>query len=173
MDLCDLERFFKFERWQDGRQTLREHCLAGSRRSDKENVVATSARDLECAFCILLSTNLGEVEPRCERLLLHFGDIELQRLDASHISIADLLHKQRRLTKISHGVDIDSLHDRGFGRILFWEQKMFETDVTRRERDRERSAHRTHAAVERQLADTHDIAQVFQASKIAVRPEDA
>lgn len=46
VDLCDLEGLFKFEWRQDGRKAFGKHRLAGSGRSDKENVVPAGTCDL-------------------------------------------------------------------------------------------------------------------------------
>lgn len=55
MDPGDLERFFKFERRQDRRQTFGEHRLARTRRPDEKYVVPAGRRDLERLFCVCLA----------------------------------------------------------------------------------------------------------------------
>jgi hypothetical protein len=60
--LGGLERFFKGERSKNGRQALGEHCLAGARRADHEDVVTSGSSNLECALGGLLAADIFEVD---------------------------------------------------------------------------------------------------------------
>jgi len=48
-------------RGENARQSLGQHCLAGSRRAAEKNVVTAGGRDLECSFGEWLAVNLGKV----------------------------------------------------------------------------------------------------------------
>src|ERR1043165_5678545 len=61
MNLGEVERGLEFQRRQDRGETFRQHCLAGTRRPDQENVVATSRGDFQGSLGRLLSAHFTEV----------------------------------------------------------------------------------------------------------------
>ena len=61
LDRGHLDRFVEVERREDRGEAAREHRLAGSRRTDEENVVTARGGDLEGPLRRLLPTNVGEV----------------------------------------------------------------------------------------------------------------
>ena len=68
MELGGLECLGARELGQDRRQSSCEHGLAGPRRADQQEVVASRRRDLECAPRPRLASDLGQVPVRRRRL---------------------------------------------------------------------------------------------------------
>jgi hypothetical protein len=56
-----FERFLFAQCRQDRWHSAREHCLAGARRADQENIVTAGRGNLERAFGRLLPNDVGEV----------------------------------------------------------------------------------------------------------------
>src|SRR6266480_393582 len=59
-----LERLRRCEGWQDSRQAVREHALAGAGRSYKEEAVGAGGGDLESTPGLALAPDVGEVRIR-------------------------------------------------------------------------------------------------------------
>ena len=56
-----LEHFVFRERWKYGRGCASEHGLTGTRWAIERDVMSACDRDLECAFCTFLSTDIREI----------------------------------------------------------------------------------------------------------------
>ena len=67
VDLGGLQRFFKGERRQDGRQPLGQHRLAGAGRADHQHVVAAGGGDFEGALGRVLAAHVSEVDRESAR----------------------------------------------------------------------------------------------------------
>src|SRR6185312_4603854 len=61
VDLRDVERLGARHRGQDRAQTLREHRLSATRRSDEQQIVSAGRRDLEGSLRGDLPADVGEV----------------------------------------------------------------------------------------------------------------
>src|SRR3954470_3511210 len=64
-----LQRFLEPKRGKDRRQPLCQHCLAGTRRADHQDVMSTCCCDLKSALGYVLSANVLEVEGEVLRLV--------------------------------------------------------------------------------------------------------
>src|SRR6266403_877347 len=62
MNFGQLQRGFEFEWRQDRWQPFRQHCLARTRRPDKQDVMAARRGDFQGSLCRLLSAHLAEID---------------------------------------------------------------------------------------------------------------
>src|SRR5262245_37712446 len=61
MNARGVTAFFETRRRQNGWDTLREHRLAGPRRSEKQHVMAASHRDFDRALRVILASDFAKV----------------------------------------------------------------------------------------------------------------
>ena len=112
MHLGGFERLVERERRADTRNAFGEHRFAAAGRADHEDVVATRDRDLDGALHVLLSLDVGEVV---------FDRVEFAedgvRVDAHGLDVERAREKFRRLAQVLHGINIESRHHGGLGRI--------------------------------------------------------
>src|SRR5262249_35882364 len=76
------------------------------------------------------------------------------------------------LAQVFDGITVRLTDDRGLARVLRRQQQTFYPPAFRGHGNRQRPAHRTHAPVQRQLADQQNVIQIF-APQISVRAQNA
>ena len=120
----------------------------GAGRPDKNNVVAAGAGDFEGALGGLLPADVAHVHGILRGVGQHRARVHAHgRERFRHV---DEVHGLRQ---IAHGEHVDPLDDRGLARIGFRHDHGLDLVLARRQRRRERAAHRAHLPVERKLAE--------------------
>ncbi len=155
MYLRRLQRLFEGQRRQDRRNSLRQHCFARSRRPDHQDVVSARARDFQRTFGRHLPTHIFEVDRKVLHALEDLLRIEFHRHDAvSGIEQVDDLH---------HRLDRQHIDAADYGRFVcvrLRHDQVLHLFGPCRHRDRQRPTHRSHAPIERQLANQHVLRHV-------------
>src|SRR6185437_2726935 len=167
VDFGGFERFFESKRREDGRHPLGQHGLAGTRRADHEDVVASRAGDLEGALGGLLAANVFEIH----RVLLGFLQdgigVNGYRRDAVFaVNQANHVHERADRVHANAG------YDRGLAGIYFRDDQMGNLLAAGGDGDRQGAANPTNAAVERQLAHENIVGNFFSGQS-AVRADNA
>src|SRR6266478_7179431 len=75
VDLGRFQRFLKTEWRQDGGNAFRQHGLAGTGRTDHQNVVSTGAGNFECALGSLLAADILKSDTKVTVIIQRLGRI--------------------------------------------------------------------------------------------------
>ncbi len=142
-----LERLVQGHGRQDGREPAREHGLARAGRTNHEQVVAPSRRDLERAFGRGLASHVAEVCPVGVSSWRIQPGIPVPKLTGAAGECAHLRQGGRPAR-------LDALHDGGLRGVGSRKHHPAATQRTRAERHRERAPHRAQVPFEAELA--HD-----------------
>src|SRR5437870_2124152 len=62
IDFCAFDCLFESRRWQYGRNALRKQSLAGTRRSDHQDIVSAGSRDFERSPRMLLAFDFHKID---------------------------------------------------------------------------------------------------------------
>ena len=143
VDPHHLERLPWFERGQDRRQPASEHRLARSRRAGEQQVVPTCGGELERAASALLAAHVGQVE--WIGLRRRVGRLRGRRTELA-AQVGD------GLGEVPNRNCLDAAELGLAGRLGRTEDPP-EPGAPRPLRDGERAAYRSHATVQRELAD--------------------
>ena len=149
MNLCNFERFFKFERRQNRRQTFCQHCFARSGRTDQQNIMRARRWRFRERVLPMLPANFRKINPIFFSLFLN-SEISSFNGGTRRVFAASKVRTDfDGFAQISDGKNIYFLTTAASGRIFFGNKKIFYAVFTRPQRDRKRAAHRTNAPVER------------------------
>ena len=145
------------------RQTLGHHGFARAGRADNENIVPARGGDLKRALDIFLPLDLREVGH-----MLH-ERVKPRRGGGFYINFA--AHKAQKLVDIFHGVHAYPVRERGFGRIICWNEQLLHAAARRGYCHRQCAVHRAQFPAQGQLADERAV--VSRLVDIAVGGKDA
>ena len=166
MDARGFDGFLERHGRKDRGDAFCEHRFSRAGRPDKNNVVAAGAGDFEGALGGLLPADVAHVHGVLRGVGQHRARVHAHRRE--RFRDVDEVHGLRQ---IAHGEYVDPLDDRGLARIGFRNDHGLDFVLARRQRRRERTAHRAHLAVERKLAKKNVLVEAL-AEERALTPEN-
>ncbi len=150
VDARRLDGLIERHRRQNRGNALREHRLARARRPDQQNVVAPRAGDLHSPLGRHLPAHVAQIHGVAARFREHLG-----RVHANWLERFRRVDEIGRLDQRFHCEHVDALDDSRFPRVHFGHDDASHSALPRGDGRGKRAAHRTHAAVERQLSKKH------------------
>src|ERR1035441_5722884 len=167
VDLRRLQRLFEGERWQDRRHALGQHGLAGTRRADHQDVVASGAGDLDGALGGLLSADVFEV------------DVELLRFSKERVAVRfdrenaiARVHEVDHVEERTHWVDVDAGDHGGFFGVGFGDDHAGNFASAGLDGDGQGTTDTAHTAVEGEFANEKAVGH-FLLGEAAISADDA
>ncbi len=171
VNLGGFERFFKRERGKDGGQPLGQHGFARAGRADHQNVVAAGGGHFEGALGGLLAAHIAEVDGEVLELAedLFGRNAEGFALNhADHRGVEQVDDVEQR----GDGIDVDTFDNCRFSRVGSREDEIGNPFFAGQDSHRQHAGDGAHTAVEAELADQQEFAEVVVAQR-AVGAQDA
>ncbi len=110
MNAEDFEELINTGAWHDGGYALSDHRLAGPGRTNHQQIVAATDRDLDGAAHGVLAFNFGEISPlRLRRCLVKAA---VARFGRKNITLS--IEKAHGFVETADGIDVDVFNQRGF-----------------------------------------------------------
>ena len=131
MDLGGFERLVETHLGENGRQTTRQHRLAGTRRAHHEDVMSAGRRDFERTLGVWLALHLRKIDV----ILCALGK-QARDIDAGAGQIRLSLKKIGDFGETTRPQDPQSLHHARLSQILPRQNERLDACRPRRERHR-------------------------------------
>ena len=147
MDFTGFQSFLRIKRRENGREPLRQHGLARTRRTAEKDVMAACRRDLHGAARIGLPLDLVEVNGS----LLVFGLPVLSSGSREGRGQNGGGKECPRLLQRSHGVNLHALHGRSFVRVSTWQHDALPAHAPRLHNLRQNALHGAYGAIQGQF----------------------
>ena len=167
VNACGLNRFVEGHRRQYRGNALGHHGLAGTRRPDEQNVVSPGAGDFQSALGGLLAAHIAQIHT----VLGGFAQ-EQPRVNVHRLKRFRRIYQIDGLRQGLQGEDVYAFHNRGLASVGFRDGNGFDTELPGGQCSRQGAAHRTDAAIQRQLAQEHAFVQGF-AEEMPHAPDQA
>ena len=147
MDFTGFQSFLRIQRRENGREPLRQHGLARTRRTAEKDVMAACRRNLHGAARIGLPLDLVEVNG----CLLVFGLPVLSSGSREGRGQNGGGKECPRLLQRSHGVNLHALHGRSFVCVSTWQHDALPAHAPRLHNLRQNALHGAYGAIQGQF----------------------
>src|ERR1700733_1633111 len=171
VDLGGLQRFFEAEGREDGGQALGEHGLAGTGRTDHEDVVTAGCGHFEGALGGMLAAHVGEIQRVMLQLTEHLFGFDMEGRDVN-AAIACGVEQLAHFVQRFYRVDVHAFDYGGFAGVGFGHNQIFDAVFAGSNSYGEHSGDGAQGSVEAQLANQDELAEVAQLQG-SVSAEDA
>ncbi len=147
VNLGGLQCFLEGQRRQNRGHALGQHGLAGSGRTNHEQVVPARCGNLDGTFGRLLSAYVAKVDGEILRRLQQRPGVNLDWLDPI-AGVQQLHHLDQRM----HWINVDTLHQGSLARVDLGNNQLADVVAARHHGYRQRATDAAQASIQRKLA---------------------